>query len=85
MVDKISINVLVSSINVEHNFLVPHDMSIRHATQLILQSLREEYPGIRNTSSAGSLLMQHASGKVLNPECSLQQLGIVQGEKFVLI
>ena len=85
MVEKVSVNVKVISLNVEHNFLIPKEMSVNDATALIVAALQEEYPGVRHNVSYGSMLMQMSSGKVLNQSCSLKQLGVIQGEKLLLI
>ena len=85
LVDKISVNIKIIGLNVEHNFLIPSEMCVADATDLIVQALCEEYPGVKNSVSNGHTLMQASSGKVLNQGCSLKQLGIVQGEKMILI
>ena len=85
MVDKISVNVKIIGLNVEHNFLVPNEMSVADATALIVQALCEEYAGVKNALSSKHMLMQASSGKVLNPSNSLKQLGVVPGEKMILI
>ena len=84
MVEKISVNIKAVGLNVEHNFLIPRDMNISDAVELIVKALCEEYPGVKN-SSLGHALMQESSGKVLNQSCSFRQLGIVQGERMILI
>lgn len=85
LVDKISVNVKIVGLNVEHNFLIPSEMCVADATDLIVQALCEEYPGVKNSLSNGYALIQASSCKVLHQACSLKQLGIVQGEKMILI
>lgn len=85
MVDKISVNIKVVGLNVEHNFLVPREMCVQDAVQLIVKALYEEYPGVKNNASEHHALMQAASGRVLDPAYSFKQLGIVQGERMILI
>ena len=85
LVDKISVNIKIIGLNVEHNFLIPSEMSVANATDLVVQALCEEYPGVKNSVSKGHTLMQASSGKVFNQACSLKQHGIVQGEKMILI
>ena len=85
MVEKISVNIKVIGLNVEHSFLVPKDMSVSDAVELIVKVLCEEYPGVNNSSSTGHALMQVSSGKVLDQTYSFKQLGIVQGERMILI
>ena len=85
MVEKISINIKVISLNVEHNFLIPCEMSVADATELIVQTLREEYHGVKKNPTNGHVLLQASSGKMLNQTCSFRQLEIVQGERLILI
>ena len=85
MVEKLSLNVLIVSLNVEHNFLIPADMSIENATMLISKTVLDEYPGVRHATMSTNLLIQSSSGKVLNAKCSFRQLGIIQGEKIILM
>ena len=85
MVEKVSVNVKVISLNVEHNFLIPFEMSVNEATNLVVQALLEEYPGVRPGYTGGYTLVQLSSGKALTASCSLKQLGILQGEKLLLV
>ena len=85
LVDKISVNIKIIGLNVEHNFLIPNEMCVADATGLIVQALCEEYSGVKNSMSNKRMLMQASSGKVLNQAYSLKQLGVVQGEKMILI
>lgn len=85
MVEKLSLNVQIVPLNIEHNFLVPLDMSIENARMLISKTVLDEYPGVKYASTATNLLIQASSGKVLNAKCSFRQLGIIQGEKIILM
>lgn len=85
MIEKLSLNVLIVPLNVEHNFLIPADMSIESATMLISKTVLDEYPGVRYATMGINLLIQASSGKVLNAKCSFRQLGIIQGEKIILM
>ena len=85
MVEKISVNIKILSLNTEHNFLIPMDMNVREITSLIIQILRDEDPGVGVNNVTEYRLLQVLTGKILNSSCSLKQLGIVQGEKLVLI
>ena len=85
MVEKISINVKILSFNMERNFLVPYDMSVGDAIALIACTLKEEYRGAHVNRLSEYNLMQLLTGKILNKTCSFKQLGIVQGENFLLI
>lgn len=85
MVEKISLNIKVVGLHVERNFLIPRDMCVRDAVELIVKALREEYPGVTNSGMSNRALLQASSGKVLNQACSFKQLGITQGERMILI
>lgn len=85
MVEKLSINVEIVTLNVEHNFLIPANMSVETATSLIVKAVEEEYPGVKHSVTHPNLLVQASTGKLLNTKCSFKQLGIVQGEKIILM
>ncbi len=85
MVDKISINVSVLSLNVQHNYLIPEDMSISDAITLIAQTISDEYPGVKKSAMGKNRLICASNGKTLDPSFSFKQLGIVSGEKVVLV
>lgn len=85
MVETLSLNVSIPSINVEHNFIVPVDMSVEVAINLMLQTLSEEYPGVHKSSLSGNNLIQKKSGKLLASGCSFKQLCIMQGDDLVLV
>ena len=85
MSEKMSINVEILGINSTHNFLVPNDMNISKMTSLIIKTLEDEYPKAECSKIVNHMLMQANTGKVLTSNCSLKQLGIVNGEKLILI
>lgn len=85
MVETLSLNISVPSINIEHNFIVPVDMSVEIAITLMLQTLSEEYPGVHKSSLKGNNLIQKKSGKLLTSGCSFKQLCIMQGDDLVLV
>ncbi len=85
MSEKMSINVEVLGINITHNFMVPNDMNVSKMTSLILKTLSEEYPGAECNKIGTHFLVQESSGKILTQNCGLSQLGIVNGEKMILI
>ncbi len=86
MVDKLSLNIKVPSLNIEHNFLIPAEMEVSVATALVVQTLLEEYPGVRaGRPTVAPRLMRMASGELLSDGASFRQLGIAQGEKLILI
>lgn len=85
MSEKMSINVEILGINSTHNFLVPNDMNISKMTNLIIKTLEDEYPKAECSKMANHMLVQSSTGKVLTPSCGLKQLGIVNGEKIILL
>lgn len=85
MVEKISVHVRVTALNVEHNYLIPQQMSVAEAAELINKTLMEEYPGIRQESGMKGMLIQQATGLMLDPGCNFRQLGIHQGERLYYV
>ncbi len=85
MVEKISVHVRVIALNVEHNYLIPQQMSVMEAAELIQKTLLEEYPGIKPESGIKGILIQQSTGLMLDPGCSFRQLGIHQGEKLYYV
>ena len=82
---KVSINIKIPGLNLIHNFLIPLDMSVASATELVIQMLCDEYPGVQNSRMKPHFLMQESSGKMLNSTCSCAQLKLADGEILVLI
>ena len=85
MSEKMSINIEVLGINTIHNYIVPSNMSVFKIIGLITKTLLEEYSALEENGQTNHLLIQANSGKVLTSNCSLSQLGIVNGEKLVFI
>ena len=85
MVEKLSINIEVVSLNIEHNFLIPSNMSVESAISLVIKTILDEYPGVKQNQTDANFMIQASSGKVLEPKCSFKQLGIIQGEKIILM
>ncbi|MBR4357541.1 MAG: hypothetical protein IKQ00_06410 [Butyrivibrio sp.] len=85
MSEKMSVNIEVLGINTSHNYLVPNDMGISKIILLVIQTLKEEYPEAQCDSQTGHMLIQESTGRALVQNCSLKQLGIVNGEKLLLV
>ena len=85
MSEKMSINVEILGINSTHNFLVPDDMNISKMINLIIKTLEDEYPKVECNKMVNHMLVQASTGKVLMSNCGLKQLGIVNGEKLILL
>ncbi len=85
MVEKISLNVEIPGLNVNHNYLIPEDMMISKVTNLILNTLLEEYPEACNSEYQRHFILHMKHGEILNPESSLKQLGIVNGDSVILM
>lgn len=85
MVEKISVHVRVIALNVEHNYLIPQQMSVTEAAELISKTLLEEYPGIRQAGDIKGMLIQQSTGLMLDPGCNFRQLGIHQGERLYYV
>lgn len=85
MSEKMSINVEILGLNTSHNYLVPNDMNISKITNLIQKTLEDEYVGAECGKMRNHLLIQTSTGKALTVNCSLNQLGISNGEKLILL
>lgn len=83
MTEKISINVKIVSLSVEHDFIVPYEMLVKDAVKLIVKIISEEYPGTKRTEE--NELIQISSGKKLNPTLSFKQMRIVSGDNLLLL
>lgn len=84
MSGRLSIYVKFIGLNVTHNFIVPDDMNSAKMLQLIIKTIEDEYVGATYDKEGNHFLIHEDSGKVVNFGCSLKQLGIVNGEKFIL-
>jgi hypothetical protein len=85
MVEKISVSVKIAALNVEHNFLIPCDMTVSDATALVVKSVAEEYRGAAIKSTHEYVLMRSSDGKLLDRSCTFKQLDVVQGERLIFI
>ncbi len=85
MSEKMSINVEVLGINTTHNYIVPSDLIVSKIIDLILKTLSEEYPGAQYDELGKRYLIQESTGKALTQSYAISHLGIVNGERFILI
>ena len=53
LIEKLSVNIKVVGLNVEHNFLIPKDMCVSDAVDLVVKSLCDEYHVVKSNSSIG--------------------------------
>ena len=81
--ERISITVKVPALDSTFDFIVPNNMSIRNAQDLMVRILNSEY-GISNKST-DVMLFDMSDNTALRPECSFAQLGISDGAKLLLI
>jgi len=84
MAKTIALRVKIPGLGTTHDFLIPQDMLVQKAVQLIAKVLREEYPAAGAETSV-SMLMQVSSGLVLDNKSTLSQQEIGNGEEFVLL
>ncbi len=81
--EKISITVKIPALNSTYDFIVPSNMSIKNAQELIIRILNSEY-GISDRC-ADTMLFDTSDNTALRLECSFAQLGISDGAKLLLI
>lgn len=81
--EKISITVKIPALGGTYDFIVPNNMSIRDAQQLMIKILSSEY-GISNKST-DVMLFNTEDNAALRLECSFAQLGISDGAKLLMV
>lgn len=81
--EKISITVKIPALGNTYDFIVPNNMSIQNAQNLIIRILSSEY-GISDNST-DVMLFDMDDNTALRLECSFAQLGISDGAKLLLI
>lgn len=81
--EKIAITVEIPALNGTYDFVVPSNMSIRNAQNLMIRILNSEY-GISDQST-NAILFDKEDNTALRLECSFAQLGISDGAKLLLI
>lgn len=80
---KISVTVKVPALGTTYDFIVPINMSIRNAQNLIIKILNSEY-GI-SEKNTDVMLFNMDDNSALRMECSFAQLGISDGARLLLI
>lgn len=81
--EKISFTVKIPALDNTYEFIVPNNMSIRNAQNLMIRILNSEY-GISDKST-DVMLFDMDDNTALRLECSFAQLGISDGAKLLLI
>lgn len=81
--EKISITVKIPALGSTYDFIVPNNMSIGNAQDLMIRILSSEY-GISDKSN-NVMLFDMNDNTALRSECSFAQLGISDGAKLLLI
>lgn len=81
--EKISITVKIPALDGTYDFIVPNNMSIRDAQNLMIRILNSEY-GVSDKST-DIMLFDMNDETALRLECSFAQLGISDGAKLLLI
>lgn len=81
--EKISITVKIPALDNTYEFIVPNNMPIRNAQNLMIRILNSEY-GISDKST-DVMLFDMDDNTALRLECSFAQLGISDGAKLLLI
>lgn len=81
--EKISITVKIPALDSTYDFIVPNNMSVKNAQNLMIRILNSEY-GISD-KSAEAMLFDTSDNTALRLECSFAQLGISDGAKLLLI
>ena len=82
-IDRISVSVRIPSLDRTQDFIIPENMSVRNVQQLIITILSSEY-GVSDRIN-DAMLFNMKDAEALRLECSLEQLGIVDGSRLILI
>lgn len=85
MTKKVSVNIMIPGLNASHNYLIPNDMTVSKVYELVITTLKDEYPEISIQRLSFHGIVQSSSGKLLNEASDLVHLGILDGEKLVLL
>lgn len=85
MAEKVSVNITIPGLNASHNYLIPDDMSVSKVYELVVTTLKDEYPDISIQRLSFRGIIQVSSGKLLNEANDLSHLGILDGEKLILL
>lgn len=83
LMEKISISVKIAALGDKYEFIVPSNMSIQDAVNLMINILNSEYGVSDNTEDV--MLFDMSDNTALRIECSFAQLGISDGAKLLLI
>ena len=81
--EKISVTVKIPALGSTYDFIVPSNMSIRNAQNLMIRILNSEY-GISDVNT-DVMLFDLNDNAALRLECSFAQLGISDGAKLLMI
>ena len=81
--NRISVSIKIPALDNIYEFIVPNDMSVKDVQILIIKILNSEYGISENFSDA--MLFDIDDVAALRLECSLEQLGIKDGAKLLLI
>lgn len=81
--EKISVTVKIPALCSTYDFIVPNNMSIRNAQNLMIRILNSEY-GISDVNT-DVMLFDLNDNAALRLECSFAQLGISDGAKLLMI
>lgn len=81
--EKIAITVKIPALGSTYDFIVPSNMSIRNAQNLMIRILNSEY-GFSDVNT-DVMLLDLNDNTALRLECSFAQLGISDGAKLLMI
>lgn len=85
MTEKVSVNIMIPGLNTSHNYLIPDDMTVSKVYELVITTLKDEYPEVYVQRLSFHGIVQGSTGKLLNEASDLSHLGILDGEKLILL
>lgn len=81
--EKISIAIRIPALDVTNDFIVPSTMKIEDVKKLVVSILFSEY-GVKNSLSDVTII-DTQDAKVLRMDATLEQMGIGDGAKLMLM
>lgn len=84
MNDKTLLCVTLPATRKSYDLWVPTDMTM-HDASILIAGILESYEKDRFVATDTSILMVHDTGAILDPNCTVEEAGLVNGSRLVLV
>lgn len=81
--EKISVAIRIPALDVTHDFIIPSTMIMKDVKQLVMDIICSEY-GVKKHASE-IVFVDKVDGKALRMDANLEQLGIGDGAKLIML